>query len=233
MVKLNVGGALAGGATGALYGSSFGAPGAIIGGLAGAAGGLFGGNNKKRKPKKLSRFNAAQEGLFGDYAEGLQGRGQFANMYNFDEEGAGNVFDRTVGDPQYRNFQENIVPQITGQFRGGNLQNSSYAGQAVGRAGRNVQENLNALRQKQMFEGQEAANNRRMSGLDKILSMQTFDYEDQQAQQPGAFDQLMGGLAQNAGGYLRDYLGDRRKQQMGLKPGGQSYGSAGVDASFF
>jgi len=208
-MRLNAGGALGGAATGALYGSSFGAPGAIAGGLIGGVAGLFGGNKRKRKPRKLSRFDETQQGIYGDYAKGLQGQGQFANLYNFDANAANNVFDLNVANPEYRNFNENIVPGITGNFRGRNLQNSSYLGQSLSKAGRDVQERLSGLRAAQMYAGQEAANQRKLSGLENILNMQTFDYEQPEAQQPGMLDQLMGSLAQGAGGYLRDYLGQK------------------------
>lgn len=212
MVKLSLGGAAGGGITGASVGSAFGPIGAAAGGVVGAVAGLFG--SKKKKRKKIKTLDPQQEGVYNDYVASLRGQGPFSDLYNFDAQGYNNVFDQTVGRPAYRNFQENIIPGITGQYRQGNLMNSSYSGEALSRAGRDVQENLDAQRSANIFAGQQQANQNKMSGIQNVLNMKTFDY-----QQPGqsSIDQILNKVGPAAGEWFADYLKDRR-QSMATKP---------------
>lgn len=202
----NWGGAAGGAVTGAQLGSGFGPPGAAIGGVLGGIAGLFG--SKKKRPKKRSTFDKEQQGLYQDYVSAIRGKGPFSNLYQYDANQANNVFDQNVARPAYRGFQENIIPQITGQFRSNNLMNSSYAGEALARRGRDVQENLDALRAAQQFEGQQAAQNRQQQGIQNILGMTTFDY-DPSNQQPNSIDRILNGLAPVAGQTFGNFLNKR------------------------
>ena len=204
MVKLNAGGAVSGAMSGASVGSLFGAPGAIVGGIAGGALGLFGGS-KKKKPKKMSTLDPQQQALYDDYIKGLRGEGQFADQYNFDAEGYNDVFDQTIGRPAYRNFEENIIPNITGQFRNKNLMNSSYAGESLSRTGRDVQESLDAQRSQNVFNGQQQANTNRQNGMNQILNMTTFDYAQPQ-EKTSTIDQILGSVGGMGGGGFADIL---------------------------
>lgn len=193
-------GAMAGGQIGSAIMPGYGtAIGAGIGGLAG----LFGSKKKRRKPKQISTFDPQQQGLYDQYVQGLSGKGQFSDLYNYDAQGANANFDRNVSRPAYRNFQENIIPSITGQFRQGNLQNSSYAGEALSRAGRDVQEGLDAQRSNMQFMGQQNANQNRMQGIQNILGTQTFARQDAS---PNSFDQMLGTLTPGAGQWFADFL---------------------------
>lgn len=171
----------------------------------GIATGVFGG--KKKKPKKRSTFDKDQQALYGDYVNSIRGQGPFADMYNYDAEGANANFDKNVGRPAYRNFQENIIPGITGQFRSKGLMNSSYTGEALGRAGRDVQENLDAKRSDMQFQGQQAANQNKMQGIQNILGMTTFDYE-----QPGesSLDKILKVAGPAAANYASAHFGGAR-----------------------
>lgn len=197
MARFDIGSALSGAASGAALGSSVPGVGTLFGAGAGALAGLFGSKNKKKK--RNSTFDPQQQGLYDQQMQGLQGQGQFADLYNFNAETAGQNFDQNVSRPAYRNFQENIIPGITGQFRSGGLQNSSYAAEGLSRAGRDVQEGLNAQRTNYMYQGQEAANQRKAQGAQNLLGMTTFDY-----QQPGqnGIDQILGSLAQPTADWL-------------------------------
>lgn len=187
-------------ATGATAGfAAFGIPGAIGGGILG----LFGG--KKNKKKKLSTFDENQEKLYKDYTDSLRGEGPFSDLYNFDSDQANDVFDQTIGNPAIRNYKEKIVPGITGQFRGKNLQNSSYLGQSLANSGRDVQEGLDAQRAKYQFEGQQGAQNRKANGINSVLNMNTFAYD--KAPQEGNFvDQILSATGQQSATWLADYL---------------------------
>ncbi len=204
-------GALEGGLTGAYVGSLI--PG--VGTAAGAAGGvLIGGlsglyGKKKKKSKKRSTLDPQQQALYDDYVASIRGEGPMKDMYNFDAAGYNDVFDKTVGRPAYRNFQENIVPEITGQFRKKNLMNSSYAGESLSRAGRNVQENLDAQRSQNIFQGQQQANQNKQNAINNLLGNQTFAYDKPEAQQPGMIDQILGSVGPAAGEWVADYYGKK------------------------
>lgn len=198
------GSALGGAGTGAIYGAQFGGPvGGAIGGAIGGIAGLFGG---KRKAKKLSTFDPQQQGLYDQYMQSLQGKGgPLGDLYGqFNPEETRDVFNQQFAQPAYQKFNEEIVPSITGQFRGKNLQNSSYLGGALAREGRNVQNNLNGNLSQMLSQAREAQNSRRQQGVQNSLGMNSFDYSKQQ---PSIFDNLMGSLSQGAGQLLSTKFG--------------------------
>ncbi len=208
MAKYNVGSGLQGAISGGSVGSAFGPIGTGVGALVGAVGGLFGSKKKKRKkPKPLTMLDPQQQALYGDYVSSLRGQGPFADMYNFNTDQANQVFDQTTARPAYRGFRENIIPQITGQYRQGNIMNSSYSADALSRAGRDVQENLDALRASQMFQGQQQSQQNKQNAIQNVLGTTTFGYQNpKQQSQPGMIDQILGSVGPRAGEWLSDYL---------------------------
>ena len=120
-------------------------------------------------------------------------------MFNFDEKAATDNFNTSYAQPAYQNFQENVVPTITGQFRGQNLQNSSYLGGALGKAGTDVQRDLNAHMSNMLYQGKQGAIDRRLQALQHSLGVQTFAYQQPQG---NSFDAALGGLTQGAGQIL-------------------------------
>lgn len=207
MAKYDAGSAVSGAASGAATGSMFGPWGTAAGAIIGGAAGLFGsGKKKKKKPKRISTLDPQQQALYDDYVASIRGEGSFSDMYNFDAEGYNKVFDQTIGRPAYRNFEENIIPGITGQFRSNNLMNSSYTGEALGRAGRNVQENLDAQRSSNIFQGQQQANVNKQNAVNNILNMNTFDWQKPSPQSPSSIDQILKSLGPAAGDFVANYL---------------------------
>jgi len=194
MGKLDFAGGAGGAASGAAIGSAFGPIGTGVGAVAGGLLGLFG--KKKKKPKKLSTLDKTQQGIYNKYAQGLQGQGEFSDLFNFDPEKQRDVFSKMYAQPAYQQFQEEVVPGITGQFRGGNLQNSSYLGGALSKAGTDVQRNLDAQLANMLYQGQQSSVDRRINGINNILNTQTFAYQQPQA---SAGDNVFGALM-NAGG---------------------------------
>lgn len=226
-MAFNIGGGISGAVSGGALGSSFGPIGTGIGAIAGGAAGLFGSKKpKKQKAKRVSTFNPQQQQLYKQYVDSLRGSGPFADLYNYNAEGANQNFDANVSRPANRNFRENIVPQITGQFRSGNIQNSSYTGEALSRAGRDVQENLDAQRSNMQFEGQQNANANKINSINSLLNMQTFAYQRPQEKTPGTIDQILGAVAPQAGEWFADYLRNKRSttspQQPSIPSGGIS-----------
>lgn len=210
MPKVDYGSGASGVVSGVATGSIFGPVGGVIGGIAGGIAGLFGGK-KKKKAKKISTLDPQQQALYDDYVASIRGEGPFSDMYNFDDKGYNEVFDKTVGRPAYRNFEENIIPRITGQFRQNNLMNSSYAGESLSRAGRDVQENLDAQRSANVFNGQQQAKTSKQNAMNQVLNMQTFAYEKPGAQKPSTVDQILNSLAPQAGEWVADQFKNMRK----------------------
>ncbi len=206
-------GALSGAASGAAIGSVVpgigtgigAAGGALIGGISS----LFGSKKKKTKPKRLNTFDPQQQQLYQQYISSLTGKGPLADMYNYNPEQANQNFDANVSRPAYRNFEENIVPTVTGQFRQGGLMNSSYAGDALARRGRDVQENLDAQRSNMHYLGQQNTQASRQNAINSILGTQSFAYSKPGAKQPGAIDQILGSVAPAAGEWFANYLRDK------------------------
>jgi hypothetical protein len=186
-----------GGATGALGGASTGASigsvipgvgtaiGAGVGGLIGGVAGLFGGNKKKKK--KVSSLDKKQQALNDKQHQAILGKGPLADLYNYDPEAANKVFDQNIANPAYRKFQEDVIPGITGQFRSQGLMNSSYAGDAISKLARDIQENLNSQRTQYLYGEQQDARTAKRNAVEGLQNRQTFAY-DKAAQNDGGFD---------------------------------------------
>lgn len=204
MGKLDFGAGAGGAAAGAATGSAFGPIGTGVGAVAGGLLGLFG-RSKKKKPKRISTLDDTQKGIYDKYAQGLQGQGQFADMFNFDSKAATRNFNSMYAQPAYQQFQEEVVPGITGQFRGGNLQNSSYLGGALSKAGTDVQKNLNSQLANMLYQGQNDSVNRRINGINSLLNMQTFAYQQpQQSAGDNVFNSLLDVGGKAAGAYFNN-----------------------------
>ncbi len=175
MAKLNLGGATSGAASGAATGAAFGGlPGSILGGLFGGITGLFG---RKKKAKKRSTLDKRQQQLNEAQSEGIFGRGPLADLYNYDPEKANAVFDQNVARKAYRDFNEKLAPGITGNFRSKGLENSSYVAEALGRTGRDVQENLDALRSQTLYNTENQAREARRNAIENFQNRNTMAYD--------------------------------------------------------
>lgn len=177
-------GAIQGGTTGFQAG---GPVGGVIGAITGGAAGLFGGGKKKKK-KRLSTLDERQQRLNEQQHESILGNGPLADIYNYDPQAANNVFDKEYANPAYRNFKENLVPSITGAFRSQGLMNSSYAGDALSKLARDVQEGLDAQRAKFLYAEQGDARNAKRNAIENLQNRQTFGYEQNAPEGQGGFD---------------------------------------------
>ncbi len=206
MAKYSAGSAVSGAISGASIGSAIPGIGTGVGALVGGVAGLFGSKKKKKKAKTRSTLDPQQQALYNDYVGGIRGEGPMKDLHNFDAQGYNDVFDQTVAKPAYRGFKENIVPGITGEFRKKGLMNSSYAGDALSRAGRDVQENLDAQRSANIFQGQQQAQTSKQNAITGVLGMSNFATERPGAQKPSSVDQILGSIAPQAGEWFADYL---------------------------
>ncbi len=165
-------GAISGASAG---GSAFGPLGAAAGGLLGGVAGLFG--KKKRKPKRISSLDKNQQKLNESQHQSIFGQGPLADLYNYNPEEANAVFDKNIANPAYRSFKENTIPSITGQFRNQGLQTSSYVGDSLSKAGRDVQEGLDAKRAQYLYGEQNNARNAKRNAVENLQNRSTFAYD--------------------------------------------------------
>ncbi len=209
MAKYSTGAGLSGAISGGTTGAAIGGPiGAGIGALGGFAAGLFG-SKKKKKKKKLSTMDKRQQQLNEAQHQSIFGEGPLADLYNYNPQAANEVFDKTIGNPAYRNFQENIVPTITGQFRNQGLQNSSYVGGALGKAGRDVQENLNAQRAQYLYGKEQAAQSAKQNAVNSLQDRTTFDYNGAPAQSGFDINEILGSITPEAISGLKNFFGGK------------------------
>lgn len=192
MPKPNYGGAASGAASGASAGASIGsvipgvgtAIGGVVGAIGGGLAGLFGGGKKKKKKKKISTLDERQQRLNEMQHQSILGEGPLADLYNYDPEAANAVFDKNIANPAYRKYKEELAPQITGQFRSQGLMNSSYAGDALAKVARDIQEGLDAQRSQYLYGEQKDARTAKRGAIENLQNRQTFAY-DKSAPKPG------------------------------------------------
>lgn len=205
MPKPDWGGGLSSGIQGALAGGQIGGLwGAGAGGALGLGGGIFG---SKKKKKKRSTFDKRQKQLNEQQHDSILGEGPLADLYNYDAEMANQVFDQNTARPAYRSFQENVIPSITGQFRNEGLMNSSYAGDALSRAGRDVQENLDGLRSQYLMGQESDARNAKRSAVENLQNRTTFDYDNSPQSDGFNIDSILGMITPQLVNQLKGFLG--------------------------
>ena len=175
-------GAAGGASTGATVGSVIPGVGSAVGGLVGGVAGLF--SKKKKKKKKLSSLDEDQKKLNKAQHSAMYGEGPLADLYNYNPEKANEVFDKNIGRLAYRDLNEKAIPAVTGQFRSQGLMQSSYAGDAIGKLTRDVQESLDAQRAKYQYGLEQEARGAKRQSVENLQNRQTFAYE-QQAQKNG------------------------------------------------
>lgn len=146
------------GASNAVKGFAVGGP---VGGVVGAATGFF--SKKKRKKGHLEK---RQKKLNKEQYAAFHGEGPLADLYSYDPEKANEVFDKTIGSKAYRDLNEKAIPSVTGQFRSQGLMQSSYAGDAVAKLARDVQESLDAQRSKYLYDTEQASKQAKREGIE-------------------------------------------------------------------
>ncbi len=206
MPKANYGAGASGALSGASTGFAVGGPvGAAIGGTIGGVAGLFGGGRKKKK--KRSTLDKRQQMLNEQQHDSILGKGPLADLYNYDPEQANNVFDQTIARAQNRNFKEETVPGITGAFRSQGLENSSYLGGALSKAGRDVSENLAGLRSKYLYDEQNNARSAKRNAVENLQNRQTFAYDTAAPSSGGSsIDSILKSISPEAIEGIKDFI---------------------------
>jgi len=200
----NWGGGASGAVSGATLGGTVGGPiGAGIGGLLGGVAGLFGGGRKKKK--KISTLDKRQQRLNEMQHQSVLGEGPLADLYNYDPEAANSVFDQITARPAQRNFREQTVPGITGAFRSQGLENSSYVGDSLSKAGRDIQENLDALRAQALYGEKNNAQNAKRNAVENLQNRQTFAYERPEAGSGFDISSVINSISPDAISGLKDW----------------------------
>jgi len=174
-------------------------PTSILGGL-GVGAGKYAYDKGMFSDNQVSSLDPKQQELYSQLVQALQGGGgPLADIYGFDPEKVRENFDLNYAQPAYQKFEEEVIPGITGQFRGQNLQNSSYLGGALSKAGTDVQKGLDANLSNMLFNAEQQAIQRKQQGLQNLLNMQTFAYEQSPLMQ--LLQALAGGAGKAIGSY--------------------------------
>ncbi len=198
----NYGGAASGAISGAGAGFGIGGPvGGAIGGLVGGIAGLFG---KKKRKKKVSSLDKRQQQLNEQQHQSILGEGPLADLYNYNPEEANAVFEKNIANPAYRNFKEELAPTITGQFRKQGLEDSSYVANALGKAGRDVQEGLDAKRAQYLYSEQKGAREAKRSAVENLQNRQTFAYDSQE--EPFDISKVLQSVGPDAQQQIKDFI---------------------------
>lgn len=165
-----------------------------------------------KKPKKVGLLSPGQQDIQSLIQAAIQGQGPLANITSNDPQQSAQRFSQAVAEPLITQFQEEILPSITGQFRGKGLGQSTFAGQAAARAGEGLERQLaSGLSQFQSSQDQQAASNlMRLLGLSQ--GTKEFGFQQPQASPLDAI------LAQVTGA--------------GLDIGGKLFGSPGFGGKF-
>lgn len=207
MAKPNWGAGATGAAGGALTGAQLGSfvpgigtgIGAGVGGVAGGILGLFSGKSgKKDKIKNHNRMTPEQQTLLSEVMNSLTGGGgQFSDLYGqFNPEQAAGVFQKGVGDPAMRNFNQRVIPGIQQAFADQGA--SSGLNNSLATAGRDLQEGLDSQLAMFIQQQQNMSNQNRMQGINQGLNTQAYTPYLQQGNS-GMVPQLLSGFSQGAG----------------------------------
>ena len=201
------------GATGAISGAATGASlggpvGAVAGGVLGGLGGLFGG--RKKRKKRVSSLDKDQQALNKKQHQAVLGEGPLADLYNYNPEAANDVFDKTIANPAYRKYKEELAPQVTGQFRSKGLMQSSYAGDALSKVARDIQEGLDAQRSQYLYGEQKDARTAKRGAVENLQNRQTFSY-DNSPSNSGGFDinKVLGSITPEMISGVKDFFGKK------------------------
>lgn len=222
-MAFNTSGMASGAGTGAVYGGMYGGPvGSAIGAGIGGVLSLFRG---RRRPKKKSTLDPEQQRLRQQMLEALEsGTGPLADIYSFNPEELQNLWQKGLVDPSMANWNEEVVPGITGSFRGQNLQNSSYLGSSLSKSGQRLQSDLDAKLAAMLYEGKQSAMNRRGNAYSNLMNQKTFEYQEPQQNE---IDALLSGLSSGAGDIIAEMAKDRYRRRNTQQPNNSNSGRVG------
>lgn len=103
-----------------------------------------------------------QRQLLDELLRSVEGEGNFSDLFNFDE----NAFQQGIAEPAQQQFEDVIAPMIQQRFISSGQQRSSGLEGALARSGVDLNQMLNQLR----YQGQQGAQQNKLSTLNRILS---------------------------------------------------------------
>lgn len=165
-----------------------------------AIGSIGGGYLAGRNAGKETPIDKRRKKLLDKLMASLEGSGPYADLYNFDE----NVFNKSFVEPAKAMFNNQIAPQIQQQYIASGQQRGTGLDDTLTRAG----VDLNALLNQHMFEAQENAKNRKMSGINSALGVQS----GQPDPNSGGQDLMQAGAGYLSSQSFSDSVADLKKQ---------------------
>lgn len=157
---------------------------------------------EKDKAKRFKNLTPEQQQTLSDVMTSLTGEeGPYSDVYGkFDPEQAGDVFQQSVADPAYRNFEQKTIPGIMQSFADQGPSSGLY--QTLATSGRDLNENLAGQRSKYIYDAQQANLARRQQGIQTSLNTQVHQPYIQAGYKglvPGVVEGFAKGAGQAAG----------------------------------
>jgi len=112
---------------------------ALIGAAGSIAGGYMGRRKEQTIPKRETAIQGMKENLLKKLLGSLEGQGQFAGLFNRDED----TFQKSFVEPSMNRFKNQIAPQIQQSFIGSGQEGSSSMEDMLARAGVGMNDQLN------------------------------------------------------------------------------------------
>lgn len=128
--------------------------------LISAAGSIGGGILGSQNPKE-TKLQRKQRKTIDEILASIKGDGPFQDLFNLDEE----AFQRSIVDPALRTFELQTAPQIQQKYIQAGLQRGTGLGDALNRAGVDLQSNIDKL----YLDFQNQRQNRIMQALNQVL----------------------------------------------------------------
>lgn len=170
----------------------------LAGGASAGVSALFNKFGSQQKTPKTPKF---QRQLIDQLLQGLQGGGPFASLFQADI----GAFQKSVSDPLQQQFRDVTAPGIQQSFISSGQQRGTPLESALGRAGLDVQQDINKL----FLPFQQGAQTRQQDAISRILGFQTPQSQTQLTPfgagaaglaQSGSIEELIKQLTQSGGG---------------------------------
>lgn len=99
---------------------------------------------KQPEYKQVSAISPEEKQFLDLINQAVSGTGPLAGLGQYNPAETASRFNQAVAQPLITQFNEEILPGITGQFRGAGLGRSTFAGQAAARAGEGLERQLSS-----------------------------------------------------------------------------------------
>jgi hypothetical protein len=173
-----------------------------------SAGGAIGSGLLGRNANKETPIQGKQREVIDQILESISVQGPFSDLFNVDEQS----FQKSFVEPAKSMFRNEIAPQIQQQYIASGQQRGTGLEDTLARAGVDLDQLLNQF----YFQQQQGAQNRQLSGLERILGMgsgaQSRPTFGEAASQAGAGYLSSPGFGSDISGILNQFSSPRKRK---------------------